>query len=233
MRRSLIALAVVAVLVLAASVPASAQTWIQLRYWSTSNSSYESGNTWSSPLLGFSLRRDVMGGAWALSFNFDSGSVNNWTGGGGAPGSFNRFWNFNVHRNFPMANGRAGFYAGYGGSAFEDPASPWYVRLNGFRLGADARINFRENWYLAGDLGYTPRQTGSQLNWNLGGVVQAPASLLDYKVALGYNFSPTVGAEVGYRGIDWRYDPTIMCGGSTSCGVKWGGWYVGLNIAMP
>ncbi|MDI6772832.1 MAG: hypothetical protein QME77_09640 [bacterium] len=232
MRRSLIALAVVAVLVMAASVPASAQTWIQLRYWSTNNSVYENGSTWSSPLLGFSLRRDVMQGAWALSFNFDSGSVN-WTGGYSAPGSFNRFWNLNVHRNFPLANGRTSFYAGYGGGAFEEPTWPWYVRLNGFRFGVEGKLNFRENWYLTGDLGYTPRQTGSQLNFAFGGFANMPASLLDYKVALGYAYSPTWGVEVGYRGVDLRYDPTIMCGGSTSCGLRWGGWYVGLNFTMP
>ncbi len=220
-----------AALVITASVPASAATWIQLRYWPSNILTTDIGNTANSGLFGLTLRRDFMGGQWAGSFNFDTGGVSNWTGGGGTQLS-NRFWNVNLHRNFPIQSGMASLYVGYGGHNFEDTAFPFYVRVSGFRVGADVKINFRNNLYVVGDVSFTPRQTGEQLNFNLGGVVSVPMSVGNYRVGLGY-MANAWGAEVGYRWIHLHYDPVIMCGGSTPCGINWTGPYIGVNIALP
>jgi hypothetical protein len=233
MRRSLIALAVVAVLVLAASVPASAQTWIQLRYWSSPNSAWDlaspSSIVFSSNLTGFSLRRTLLAGEWAASFNYDTGAFNTYWA---TPGQFNRFWNFNVHRNFASERGVFSLFAGWGSAAFEWPN--WtpvaaYIRQSGLRLGVDAKINVRDQWYLTGSAAYGPFGQATE-SWAYESTGTFNARVMDWNVGLGRTFGAW-GLEGGYRGISWSHDPSV-CRGSP-CGVRWGGWYVGLNLTMP
>lgn len=231
--RKWLLLAGTVVLVLAVVMPASAQTWIQLRYWPTSNRTIDFNNTFNSSLWGVTLRRTFGGGDWAVSLNWDTGNIANWTGGGGSPGSFNRFWNINLHRNRQVGNGTMSIYGGYFSAALEDPSFPWYIRLSGWHVGADGRFPLRQNWYVVGDVSYAPRQNGEQLNWNLEGVVTMPSSLLNYRVGIAYVPSATWGAEIGYRWINWDYDPAIMCGGASNCGVRWSGAYFGLNFMAP
>lgn len=235
MRRSLIALAVVAVLVMAASVPASAQTWFQLRYGSTNqtwNAPLIGPDTWDSGLRGFSVRRNVLGGQWALSFNYDSGGITNPVGVFAPPDSYNRFWNLNLHRNFPFATGNASLYGGWGRLAIEIPAFPAYVRQSGPRIGADVKFNLRGNWYAVGDLGYTFGGSAEQLSYSVGGVLPLSATALEYRVGVGYMMG-NWGLEGGYRGITWNHTTAAFCGGAGSCSFKWTGWYVGLNFTMP
>ena len=144
MRRTFLTLAVVAIICLTAAVPASAQTWFQFRYWPTSDS-WNNGTftpTFNSNLWGFSVRRNIVGGTWALSFNFDSGSVTNYSAGSLGTDAFNRFWNLNLHRNFSAANTHLSVFGGWGSAAFEGPSGgvflPYYVRQSAPRLGADA-----------------------------------------------------------------------------------------------
>ncbi len=69
MRRWL-SLVVVAAVVLAAAAPASAQTWVQIRYWPTNARWDLNWNpTWTSAMWGLSIRHTLAGGAWAASFN--------------------------------------------------------------------------------------------------------------------------------------------------------------------
>ncbi len=232
--RRLVAVVAAVVLVMGLNAPASAATSIQIRYFPANGKSYESGNTWSSNMFGLSLRRDISG-PWALSLNYDRGPVSNWTGGGGASGSFNSFFNVNLHRNFPLQNGGwLSAFLGYASANFEDPGFPWFVRQRGIWFGADTRVNLRNNWYVTGSVGFSPRQSGSQQNFNLGGtVVNIPTSLLEYKLGVGWDFAQKWGAEAGYRWVDLRYDPVIMCGGSSNCGLNWSGLYIGVNVRMP
>ncbi len=232
MYRTVAIAAVVLALLLTTSMPASAQTWFQFRYWSTGNGSYESGNTFNSGLAGVSIRRNFMDGDWAASFNLDTGGVSSWTGGGGTQ-AFNRFWNLNVHRNFTWPMGAFSIYAGYGGAVFEDLAFPWYLRQTGWRIGLDGTAKIRDNWFVTADVGYTLKQaTFNQLNWNLGGDVRTNATILDYKAAVGYRLSDMWSAELGYRRISWDYNANVMCGGPP-CGVEWKGFYLGLNLTAP
>lgn len=232
MRRTLLALAVVVIISLTAAVPASATTWFQLRYWGTNQTfNLVPPVTWDSGLGGFSVRRDVLGGMWALSFNYDSGGITNVVGLTPGFERFNRFWNLNLHRNFPFATGNASLYGGWGSLAKENPGFPSYVRQSGPRLGADVKFNLRGNWYAVGDLGYTFGGTAEQLNFTIGGVVPLSASALEYRVGVGYMMGRW-GLEGGYRGITWTHTTAAFCGGP-SCSFKWTGWYAGLNFTAP
>ncbi|MDR7452990.1 MAG: hypothetical protein QN137_00755, partial [Armatimonadota bacterium] len=63
MYKRLSVVAVAIALVVATGAPASAATYFQLRYWSTNqlwNAPGFGPDTWSSPMFGFSIRRDIM-----------------------------------------------------------------------------------------------------------------------------------------------------------------------------
>jgi hypothetical protein len=234
MYRRLVIVAVAVALVVAAGAPASAATYFQLRYWSTNqlwNAPGAGPDTWSSPMFGFSIRRDIIGGAWALSFNYDNGPLNNAAGLAASPGDYNRFWNLNLHRNFSLTNGMASVYAGYGSLAIEGPTFPYHVRQRGPRVGIDAKVNFRENWYVVGDVAYTFGGTAEQLNYSIGGLVNLNASAVEYRAGLGY-MRGRWGIEGGYRVIDWRHNTAAFCGGP-SCSFNWSGWYAAVNLTTP
>jgi hypothetical protein len=234
MRRTILALAVVAIISLTAAVPASAATWFQLRYWGTNqlwNAPGAGPDTWDSAIGGFSVRRDVLGGQWALSFNFDSGGITNAVGVTTPPGSYNRFWNVNFHRNFAFATGNASLYGGWGSLAIELPGFPAYVRQSGPRVGADVKFNLRGNWFAVGDFAYTFGGNAEQLSYSVGGVLPLSATAAEYRVGLGYMMGRW-GFEGGYRAINWTHSTAAFCGG-TSCSFKWSGWYAGLNLTAP
>jgi hypothetical protein len=240
MRRSFIVMAVAVALILSTSLPASAQTWIQLRYWSTSGQWFYGGfqPTYNSNLFGLSLRRDIAGGVWGLSFNLDRGGVTNYSAGSLGTDAYNQFWNLSLHRNFAMPNGRVSIYAGVGSLSWEGPSGgvfiPYYVRQTGFRLGADARVNIAGGpWYLVGDIGFMPRQSASQSGWTVLGTQTESASVVNWHAGVGYQVNPMVGLEAGYRGLTWTFTPTPMCGGATPCNFRWNGWYAGVNVALP
>jgi hypothetical protein len=234
-----VACAAVLMLVAAVAVPASAETWVQVRYWPT-NARWDLtlNPTWTSAMWGLTIRHTLAGGAWAASFNIDSGPITNdpW----GSPGQFNRFWNINLHRNFRTDAGLFSVYAGWGSSAFELPNFtfvPAFIRHSGPRLGVDARVNFRERWHLAADLGYTFNGTttaqcvytspcGPEPSWN--------SSVFDARIGIGYTVGGW-GLEAGYRWINWAQTnlpatAASVCPG-LNCGMAWNGLYVGLNFS--
>lgn len=214
--------------------PAPAATWLQLRYWSTNqtwNSPAFGPDTWNSGLGGFSIRRDVLGGQWALSFNFDSGGIANPVGLIDIPGSYNRFWNLSVHRNFSFATGMASVYGGWGSLAIESPNFPAYVRQSGPRIGVDVKFSLRGNWYAVGDLAYTFGGNAEQLSYSVGGVLPLSATALEYRAGVGYMMGRW-GLEAGYRGIEWNHTTAAFCG-AASCSFSWTGWYAGLNLSLP
>jgi|GEM_PF-2915024 len=239
MRRSLVALAVVSVLVLAASVPASAQQMlVQLRYWSTNAKWDLNWNpTWTSSLGGVSIRRPLAGGDWALSFNYDTGAI------ASAPwdtvGQLNRFWNLNVHRNFSAPNTLFSLYGGWGSAAWEMPnwpTEPEYLRHSGPRVGADVRISLKENWYLVGDLGLAFSGTTSSTLFATGVVGNWDSTVLDAKIGLGYTWGK-FGLEGGWRTINWAQTklPAYAAGScpGLNCGMSWSGLYLGVNLTLP
>jgi hypothetical protein len=236
MRRSFLTLAVVAIICLTAAVPASAQTWFQLRYWSTNQLWNAPGpigpDTWDSALWGFSVRRNVVGGLWALSFNYDSGGITNPVGVTAPSDSYNRFWNLNLHRNFPFATGNASLYGGLGSLAIEIPSFPAYVRQRGPRIGADVRFALPGNWFVVGDLAYTFNGTAEQLSYSVGGTLPLSATAVEYRAGLGYSMGRW-GLEGGYRVINWNHTTAAFCGGAASCSFRWSGWYAGLNFTAP
>jgi len=244
MHRSFLALAVAAVLLLALSVPASAQTWIQLRYWGVSNNASFSNiltDKFSTNPAGIGIRRNLMGGQWALSFNFDQGSFTKPAGNFAAwttANQYNRFWNLNVHRNFTAPNGAMfSMYGGWQSTSVEWPNWPLpggaYVRQSGLRVGADTMIPFAGNWYFKGDLGYGFGGNLTHNNFTIVGTGTGNGNVLDWRAGLGYNFNPTWGLEAGYRGIQWTINPSATTCASTPCNFKWNGWYFGLNFAAP
>jgi hypothetical protein len=65
MRRPVAVVAAALIVVLVATVPASAATWFQLRYGSANqlwNSLTIRPDTWNSPMFGLSVRGDVLAG---------------------------------------------------------------------------------------------------------------------------------------------------------------------------
>ncbi len=242
MHRSFLALAVAAVLLLALSVPASAQTWIQLRYWGVNNNaSVSNGATdnFSTNPAGIGIRRNLMGGQWAVSFNFDQGSFTKpagnfvaWT----TSNQYNRFWNLNIHKNFTAPNGAMfSLYGGWQSTSVEWPNWPTgaqYVRQNGPRVGADLRIPFAGPWVFSGDFGYG---FGGNLTTNAytGTPGTGSGNVWDWHAGLGYNFTPTWALEGGYRGIQWTINPSAATCAAAPCNWKWNGWYLGLNFTAP
>jgi len=242
MRRSFLALAVVTVLILAASVPASAATWIQLRYWGTSNDVLHFGVfpfPFTTNPAGLSIRRDLMNGMWALSFNFDTGAA---SGGflGSTPDSYNRFWNLNLHRQWAVGTAMFSLYGGWGSVAVVLP-NLWAtgveaaIRQSGLRVGTDVKVMVAPNWYLVGDFGYGPFGSNAQTNNWLANPAAGTetATLYDWHVGVGRSWG-TWGLEAGWRGMHWVFTTTTtVCGGLTPCDFDWGGWYAGLNFTGP
>ncbi len=245
MHRSFLALAVAAVLLLALSVPASAQTWIQLRYWGVSNNASATNgvtDNFSTNLGGISIRRNFMSGMWAASFNFDQGAFTKPAGNFPAwttANQYNRFWNLNIHRNFTTPSGAMfSLYGGWESSSMEWPNWPLpggaYLRQNGPRIGADLKVPFAGNWVFSGDFGYGFGGNLTQRNDYVIGATTGSGNITDWRAGLGYNFNPTWGLEAGYRGIQWTINPNVAATcPAAPCNVKWNGWYFGLNFTAP
>lgn len=236
MHKSLMTLAVAIVLLLATTVPASASTWVQIRYSNTNDVANNVGfqSTWTSPLIGASVRTDFMGGMWAGSFNFDSGAINNFGPGAVGTGAYNRFWDFNLHRNMPLPSGMASIFVGWGSIAFETPNFPGggFVRQTGPRAGVDAKVMFATNWYAVGSFAYQFSGNGQQLNAFSGGTAAISGSALDYHAGIGRTFG-NWAIEGGYRVIDLNVSPSAATCATTPCNLRWPGWYVGLNFTTP
>lgn len=250
MRRSVAALAVAVVLVLAASVPASAQTQVQLRYWSTNvdwgiyryltdaAAQLNGVPSINSNLWGFSLRRPFMEGDWAASFNFDTGAFgmldyvlpsatqngSDWSA---------RFWNINLHRNFTAGRTALSLFAGWGSAALV--MDPYSYRQSGFRVGADVRVDVRDGWYATGGLAYGP---SGQATYAVAGDGSSTfgARVLEWNAGVGRSFGMW-GLEGGYRVIHWNWDQSFnnatAAALSSTEGIKWSGWYLGLNLTLP
>ncbi len=198
-------------------------------------------DNFSTNPAGIGIRRNLMGGQWAVSFNFDQGSFTKpagnfvaWT----TPNQYNRFWNLNVHKNFTAPNGAMfSLYGGWQSTSLEWPSWPTaaaYTRQSGLRVGADTRVPFAGNWFFVGDVGYG---FGGNLTTNAYGTFPAAGTgsgnVLDWHAGLGHNFNPTWAVEGGYRGIQWTITPgPSTCPGSP-CNLKWNGWYFGLNFTSP
>ncbi len=251
MKRAMAALAVAVVLVLAAGVPALAQTQVQLRYWSTNVDwgiyryfdepmALQNGTSMNSNLWGFSLRHPFMEGDWAASFSLDTGAFGmmRYVGPVAAQNGSEwsaRFWNVNLHRNFTAGRTALSLFAGWGSAALVlDPAS---YRQSGFRVGADARFDVRDGWYLTGGLAYGP---SGQAKYELLGGPSSNfnARVLEWNAGVGRSLGKW-GLEGGYRVIHWNWDQGFnFNGGATAAspetqGVKWSGWYLGLNLTLP
>jgi hypothetical protein len=232
MLKRIAVLAVMIVLVLTLPLPASAQTWFQIRYWPTTNSWYYSGGappdvTSNSTFWGLSVRRSV--GVWGLSFNIDSGQDN--FPGGGSPQT-ETIWNLNLHRNFSLPNGMASIYAGYGSASYNATTPNWVWSQQGFRIGADFRMNLQNNLYVVGDLGYGPFGNVTLTNIFVGGTTTEPASVLDWRLGAGIKRGPWE-FEAGYRSFNWRVTPSATTCATTPCGTAWAGWYLGVNFTTP
>ena len=237
MHRFLLALIMASILPLATSIPASAQTWVQLRYWSTNATVNNAGATFpfTSGLYGASLRHTFMGGTWALSLNYDHGTI---PVTGVLPfttsGMFNQFWNANIHYNLPIPTGALSVFAGYGYAALELPNFPGglFSRQSAFRIGVDGRVNLQSNWYLTGSFGYMPGGTAQQQNFFVVGPASVSANLSDLQVGLGYSMGG-YGIEAGYRTVNWNFTPGAGSCPGAPCFANWNGWYVGVNFTTP
>lgn len=204
MHRWLSTLAVALVLLLVAVVPASAQTFIQLRYWSTNDNWYNGTfqPTFNSGIWGVTLRRDFMGGAWGASFNFDRGSVTSYSAGNLGSDAYNQFWNINIHRNFALAAGKISAFVGWQANNWEGPSGgvfiPYYIRQSGFRLGVDGMFTLGGGpWFLTGEVAYMPSQGATQSGWTVAGTQNESASMASWRAGVGYSVTQTISLEGG------------------------------------
>ncbi len=230
MQRSVLAVAMAFIMLLAVSVPASAQTWIQLRYTSANAQFNFAGATtnYTANLGGATIRHNLSGGTWGLSLNLDTGNDNVSTG----VATTSTWWNVNLHRNFPIATGMFSLYAGWGSASWSANAISQTYSQQGLRIGADLRHNLPGNWYLTGDIGYGPWGNATTNNYILPGAATIQASVTDGRVGVGHMFGPW-GLEGGYRWIAQTYTPGAGSCPANPCYDHWGGWYVGLGIMTP
>ncbi len=243
MRRSLIALAVVSVLLLTASVPVSAQSWFQFRFNpSSADWKCKASPCWSD--LPYAFKPTMFGGTAfiqppgygvGLRFNFDSGALGGWSPLTSYDGGNWRYYDIGV--GIPIALGRGSMllFAGYGNHAWRADFAGVVVSTqdaSGIVFGTDLRIPLSGAWYATGSAtfgsgfkykyanppGSDPRSLGT-------------ASSGVYSAALGYMLpGRPFNIEFGWRSGGFSVEE-ITWGNvnASNQDVRWTGWFLGLS----
>jgi len=235
MRRTVVVVSLLAVIVLAVTGSASAQTWIQFRYWpNTTTVSGGMTGGWQTASVGVTLRRSISP-AWALSFEGDWGGQSNWSGDWlGATSGTDSYWSLNLHRTWGSHASTFSLSAGYMnlGSGSVLPASPnqQAFRATGLRLGADFQRQLTHNWSLMlwGAVGVG---LNGENSWpGMAPTESTSAQYYEYGASIGYMFAGDWSLDVGYRGMysAGGPSPSYMPFTATSTGFM-----LGVSKMMP
>jgi len=236
--RILIVPLIAAALVASTALPAAAQTSVSLRYWPTNHFTALAGGasarTWDAAMISVGLRRDLPNN-WGISFNGDFGSQTNWAGAwAGASSGNDSFWNINLHRNFPTANGAFSGFVGYGsagyGSVFLPITAAQTRRYNGFRAGADMRF-MTGAWTV---MAWGATGIGGTTTTNAPGVSptaeNTPGTFSELGATVGFRTAGGWSIDAGYRSV------TFTGGASTTfvaSNERWQGWLIGVSRSLP
>jgi len=243
MRRTLVALAVVSVLLLTASVPASAQSWFAFRI-NPSSSMWTCVTTPCFSDLPYSFTTLMFGGTGFIQVpgsrlgvrvNFDTGSLSSWS-----PltlyndGSW-RYYDVSLAFPISMATGQVLVFAGYGNHAWSAGFSGTTISTqtaSGLVFGADAMVPLRAPWYFTASAAF-----GTGLNYkyaNPPGIDPrslGAATSSVYSAALGYMLpTSNFNVELGWRSGGFRVTSiTSLDPSAANQDVRWQGWFLGLS----
>ncbi|MDI6771450.1 MAG: hypothetical protein QME77_02530 [bacterium] len=242
MRRSLIALAVVAVLVMAASVPASAQSWFQFRFNPANANWKQTPPIWGD--LPYTFNTTMLGGTAfirppgygvGLRFNIDSGSLGSWSPLTSYDGGTWRYYDIGL--GLPLALGRGSMllFAGYGNHSWKASFGGTVISTQdagGIVFGADLMLPLSGAWYATASTTF-----GSGLKYTYDNPpsttprAEGTASTSVYSLALGYQMpNRPFNVELGWR--SGGFNVTAITSGDTGASnqdVRWSGWFLGLS----
>jgi hypothetical protein len=242
MRRSLIALAVVAVMVLAASVPASAQSWFQFRFNPSNADWKQTPPIWSD--LPYTFNTTMLGGTAfirppgygvGLRFNLDTGSLGSWSPLTNYDGGTWRYYDISV--GLPLALGRGSMllFAGYGNHAWKATFGGTVISTqdaSGIVFGADLMLPLSGAWYATAS---TTFGSGLKYKYANPGFAdprsEGTAGTSVYSAALGYQLpNRPFNIELGWRSGGFKVS-SITSGDTNAAGqdVRWAGWFLGLS----
>ena len=242
MRRSLVALAVVAVLVLAASVPASAQSWFQFRFNPSSANWTQTPAIWGD--LPYKFNTTMLGGTAfiqppgygvGLRFNLDTGSLASWSPLTSYDGGTWRYYDISVGIPLALGTGSMLLYAGYGNHSWKATFGGTVISTqdaSGTVFGADMRLPLSGAWYATASATF-----GSGLKYKYANpLFSDPRSLGTastgvYSAALGYKLpNHPFNIELGWRSGGFKVS-AITSGdtGAANQDVRWTGWFLGLS----
>jgi len=249
MRRSLLALAVVAVLIATASVPASAASWFQLRV-NPASGDWRGGSpgfsdlpyTFTANMFGITGFWQPAGFRLGLRGNLDTGSLSSFSPSGTYTGGNWRWWDLSLGLPLTVGPSMVLLFAGFGDTRWQANGAGFFSRqtTSGFAFGADVWVPIGEGrWYVYGhalfgpshnykysnDPPFDPRFTGK-------------ADVTNYAAALGYNLPGGMNSvELGWRSGGFKvasatplFPPDANINGMQT---RWSGVYLGLVVRRP
>lgn len=247
MRRTLLALAVVAILSLAAAIPASAASYLQFRINPSSGTWSQTPAFWidlpvdfKSTRIGLTGFLQVPSSPWGLRYNLDTGSLTNLTGplvfydGGNW-----RYSDISLGYQLNVGRGTGVVFAGYGTHRAEwniagVPESRQDVR--GLVLGADVFYPINPNWYVTGTIAYGRNMPFEYSNAPFT-PLRAEGRATSSVYGAGIGFRPAGGAasvEAGWRSGGFTVNSiTTGDAGANNQNLRWSGWYVGVKVGGP
>lgn len=238
MRRTLVPLAVIVVMVLGATVPASAQSWFQFRV-NPSNGDWRGGGfgdlpyTFQTTMLGVTGFLQLPDQRFGLRFNLDSGGLSSFSPSGLYTGGRWRWYDISVGMPVTLGPASTLFFLGWGSNWWQADidSTNWSRQTSsGLVLGVDLRVPLRGPWYLSGSYTY-----GSGHPYEYRNLLTEPAPRFTgkaqtsiYSAALGFDLPTNGGSvEVGWRSGGFTVSEAGLIDGMET---RWSGWFVGFTL---
>jgi hypothetical protein len=249
MRRSLLVLAVTAIISLVATISASAASYFQIRInpstgnWTDSVAPVFVDLPWSwrSVMVGGTAFLQLPNSRLGLRLNIDTGSMTDlspadpeWIGSY-TNGSW-RYYDIALGYHFMLGRGAGVVFAGYGNHWAEwgDASGPiTRQQASGLIYGVDLFYPLTERWYISGSVAYGGNLSYQYLNapfTSTRGEGGATSSV--YTAALGFRLPNQMASfEVGWRSGGFHVT-SIATGDTTIDGtdVRWSGWFLGMKV---
>jgi hypothetical protein len=248
MRRTAVALAVAAILVMAVSGPASAMSWFQLRL------SPATGN-WTGDFsdLPYNMTTTMLGLTGFIQFpntrfgiraNLDTGSLSSWTPLTFYDGGSWRYYDIDLAFPLTLGTGKVLLFAGYGNNNWQATLGGALISqqlTSGFVFGADVMwpLGSSGRWYLTGSATIGPSNQFLYCNPTPGFPcntttfrASGTANVGVYSAGLGWNLPNGMSSlEVGWRSGSFKAN-AINSGdiNALNSNPTWSGVYLGLTV---
>ncbi len=185
--------------------------------------------TWNTAFWGVDYRLTLPIVPWGAHIQYASGSQSGWTGAfATATSGSNSNWFADATYRFPVQNGVARAFLGYG--SFSNTTTPTVPQFtsSGFRLGGDAEIRLPNTpWSINGSVAWYPSNSTSA------GASSSNASTTDWQVSGQYNFPNQWLAELGYRSVSVGTGTLAALGCATACTASSTGWFIAVGRTFP